>query len=126
MVMNKTFNILFRSDDSYVGSGFKIYFMSTLWYMEDPANDPESSDIWNENYRISNNEIWPCISKNITYITEEKFGILLSPNHPNEYPNYSNCSWVINVPNTSQMTLQFLSFDIEVGFKIMPICSRIF
>ena len=89
--------------------------------MEDPANDPESSDIWNENYRISNNEIWPCISKNVTYINEEKFGILLSPNYPNEYPENSNCSWVINVPKKSQMTLQFLIFDIEKVLRFIKI-----
>ncbi|XP_050435751.1 cubilin [Adelges cooleyi] len=40
-------------------------------------------------------------------------GFIKSPNYPDEYPNSKDCSWVITVPVTNQIELNFTSFMLE-------------
>ena len=107
---NLTLSIDFLSDGIYFGSGFKIYFISTLWYTNEPANNPESSDMWNEEW---NEEVWPCLLNNVSSIADPISGIIMSPNYPNNYPSDANCIWEIMVPDKTELTLIFLSFRTE-------------
>ena len=91
-------------------SGFKIYFVSTLLYTNDPGINPKSPDMWKEGL---NETVWPCIKNKISYIADSKSGIVTSPGYPNKYPSYANCIWEIIVPDGTELNLIFLSFNTE-------------
>ena len=40
-------------------------------------------------------------------------GALSSPNYPSPYPEYSNCSYVIDVPNAVSILVTFQNFTME-------------
>ena len=40
-------------------------------------------------------------------------GIISSPEYPNMYPSYSNCTWKISVPRGYRIVLQFITFEVE-------------
>ena len=103
----------FNWDGSPLKSGFKIYFVSTLWYTNNPAINPESAEMWKEGW---NETVWPCIMNNTSYITDSKSGVITSPespDYPNKYPSKANCTWEIMVPDGTVLNLIFLSFDTE-------------
>ncbi|XP_019640486.1 PREDICTED: CUB and sushi domain-containing protein 1-like [Branchiostoma belcheri] len=46
-------------------------------------------------------------------------GYIMSPNYPNNYPNFMDCSWTIFAPSASVIQLDFVeTFDIEPGLNI--------
>ena len=56
-----------------------------------------------------------------SHLTKEKwlnitkdYGILVSPNYPNDYPKHKQLIivWYINVPKGSKMNLEFWAFDV--------------
>ena len=62
---------------------------------------------------ISGFKQFPCSLNNAPDI-EDTAGILLSPGFPHDYPNGYDCSWNLNVPIGTNLTIQFWAFDIEV------------
>ena len=54
----------------------------------------------------------------ITLSQEGRNRIISSPNYPSSYPNnvrQGNCTWTVHAPGSSNITIEFLSFDIEAG-----------
>ena len=47
--------------------------------------------------------------------TEQRRGVIESPNFPSKYPNNFNCSWRIEAPIGNNITFAFTHFDIETG-----------
>ena len=46
-----------------------------------------------------------------------KEGVLSSPNYPNYYEPYQECSWLLSVPENSTVTLEFKSLSVSfIGF----------
>ena len=50
---------------------------------------------------------------------EMEYGLLVSPNFPNKYPNFQNCSWVLSVQTGSYVALKFQSFEVHLYIKIL-------
>ena len=42
-------------------------------------------------------------------------GGILSPGHPNTYPDNSECVWVIQVPESYSISLEFTTFDLQIA-----------
>ena len=40
-------------------------------------------------------------------------GMIVSPNHPNDYPNYADCSWYIRVGDGEVVQLTVIEFELE-------------
>ena len=43
-------------------------------------------------------------------------GMITSPNYPANYPNYANCSWLIEVDDGYVVQLTIIDFYIEQGY----------
>lgn len=41
------------------------------------------------------------------------FGYLMSPGHPNTYPNYQTCEWTVKNSENKQVTLTFMSLNVQ-------------
>ena len=74
--------------------------------------------MWNEVY-TNKYEPFICPIGLQPVIRDVSFGILISPNFPNNYPNKATCGWTINVPKGSKVTLWFWSLDVEVQIIII-------
>ena len=81
-----------------------------MWYANNPAINSESPEMWKEGLTET---VWPCIKNNVSYVSDSKSGIITSPDYPNKYPSKSNCTWEIMVPDGTELTLIFLSFNTE-------------
>uniref|UniRef100_A0A8C0J8V6 Cubilin n=1 Tax=Chelonoidis abingdonii TaxID=106734 RepID=A0A8C0J8V6_CHEAB len=44
-------------------------------------------------------------------------GVISSPNYPNPYNNLNHCSWLLEAPRGSTITLTFTAFDVEMHSK---------
>ena len=38
---------------------------------------------------------------------------IMSPNHPDNYPERVTCDWIVSFPEGSQIKLHFLAFDLQ-------------
>lgn len=47
-------------------------------------------------------------------------GFLSSPNYPNKYPIFMDCTWVISVPGTNQIELNIINFNLEYSLTCFP------
>ena len=68
-------------------------------------------------FSVSNpgGDVDPCGSDRPLKITNSTTGEILSPNHPNQYPNLAECQWLIHVEQEFVVKLTFLAFDVEEG-----------
>ena len=47
-------------------------------------------------------------------------GNFSSPNHPSNYNNYHDCTWLISVSQGYYVKLEFLHFSLEHGYSYCP------
>lgn len=52
---------------------------------------------------------------NCNITLENYFGIIESPNHPNNYPSNINCAWKIKAPLGNKVHIDFDAFSMESG-----------
>ena len=60
-------------------------------------------------------DVDPCGTDRPMRISNSTTGEILSPNHPDQYPNTAECEWHINVDDGFVVKLTFLAFDVEEG-----------
>lgn len=70
---------------------------------------------------------YPYLGDYIKHITGKvngrfRYGRILSPNYPSEYPSDMECVWKIRVPGNAVLQLNLQDFEIEVD----PKCSHDF
>ncbi|XP_059143588.1 uncharacterized protein LOC131930938 [Physella acuta] len=58
-----------------------------------------------------------CIPIHCSSTLSNTSGIITSPNHPLDYFNNANCSWLISAEEGSVVSLRFLSFNLEATSK---------
>ena len=58
-------------------------------------------------------DVDPCGSDKPLEITNSMVGQILSPNHPDQYPNLAECEWHIMVDDGFVVKLTFVAFDVE-------------
>ncbi|XP_061422299.1 cubilin-like isoform X4 [Lethenteron reissneri] len=51
----------------------------------------------------------------------ETSGVISSPNYPNVYDNYENCTWLIHSPANKQIRLSFTDFRIEQNYDYVTV-----
>ena len=56
----------------------------------------------------------PC-GQNKPLLIANTTGEIFSPDYPEQYPNSSNCQWLITVPGGFVVSLTFVEFDLEYG-----------
>jgi CUB domain len=56
---------------------------------------------------------------NLTFTTS--FGIISSPNFPNDYPNYLYCYWLIITATGTRIQLSFDTFVLENGHDVLRV-----
>ena len=56
-----------------------------------------------------------CGSNKPLWITNSPEGYIQSPNYPNNYPNNSDCAWIIQVNPGTNLRLQIDDVSIENG-----------
>ena len=44
-------------------------------------------------------------------------GTILSPEHPQNYPNNEDCEWVIRFPEEERIMLEFVAFNLEYAYR---------
>ncbi|KAG7234218.1 hypothetical protein INR49_005495 [Caranx melampygus] len=73
------------------------------------VTDDENSDQAGFSVRYDSYEEGPYCSRNFT----DPQGVITTPNFPKKYPNNINCTFTILAPSTSEIMLEFTSFDME-------------
>ncbi|XP_078471544.1 cubilin-like isoform X1 [Lampetra planeri] len=51
----------------------------------------------------------------------ETSGVISSPNYPNVYDNYENCTWLIHSPANKQIRLSFTDFRLEQSYDYVTV-----
>ncbi|XP_022097599.1 uncharacterized protein LOC110983038 [Acanthaster planci] len=54
-----------------------------------------------------------CGNRSISLPAVFDYVTISSPNHPNAYPNYADCIWIITAPQDGYVVIKFLSLQIE-------------
>ncbi|KAJ8402877.1 hypothetical protein AAFF_G00361910 [Aldrovandia affinis] len=60
-------------------------------------------------------------AQNCSYTLRDPNGTIESPGYPYGYPNYSNCTWVVEAPDHARIQLLFQGFALEEPFDILSI-----
>ena len=61
------------------------------------------------------------MSTNCVGTVDKDQSLILSPNHPNEYPHELNCTWKLRVPQGKRILLHFEKFDTYEKFDYLVI-----
>ena len=46
-------------------------------------------------------------------------GAISSPNYPDTYPEYANCTYILDIPDASHITIKFDYLELEYGADVL-------